>query len=56
MVDFLIVGTPKAGTTALQSYLSQCEGIFMPTAKELHFFGDEFKQEAKKTTTIKNFN
>ena len=40
MVDFLIIGTPKAGTTALQYYLSQHEDIFMPDNKEVHFFGE----------------
>lgn len=43
MVDFLIVGTPKAGTTALQYYLSQHDEIFMPNVKEVHFFGEEFR-------------
>ena len=45
MVDFLIIGTPKAGTTAIQSYLSQHSKIFMPVQKEVHFFGEEFKNE-----------
>lgn len=43
MVDFLIVGTPKAGTTALQFYLNQHDEIFMPDVKEVHFFGNEFR-------------
>ena len=48
MVDFLIVGTPKSGTTALQSYLSKHPEIFMPEFKELHFFGSEFKEKHSK--------
>ena len=49
MPDFLIVGTPKSGTTAIQNYLSQQKGVFMPKEKEIHFFGEEFKsKEAKK--------
>lgn len=45
MIDFLIIGTPKAGTTALQYYLKQHEEVFMPEIKELHFFGDEFRRQ-----------
>ncbi|MBX2958849.1 MAG: sulfotransferase domain-containing protein [Flavobacteriales bacterium] len=43
MTNFLIVGTPKAGTTALHNYLRQHNEIFMPAKKEIHFFGSEFK-------------
>lgn len=43
MVDFLIIGTPKSGTTALQNYLSKHPEIFITDYKELHFFGSEFK-------------
>jgi hypothetical protein len=37
--DFFIVGTFKAGTTALYEYLRQHPGIFMPFHKEPMFFG-----------------
>lgn len=54
MVDFLIVGTPKAGTTALQFYLNQHAEIFMPDVKEVHYFGDEFrKSEVAERKTYK---
>ena len=41
IVDFLVVGSQKAGTTALHHMLSQHRGIFMPASKELHFFDKE---------------
>lgn len=37
--DFLIVGAPKCGTTALNAYLMQHPEIFLPKKKEIHFFG-----------------
>lgn len=39
--DFFIVGAPKAGTTALATYLAQHPDVFMPRAKELHYFGSD---------------
>ena len=44
--NFFIVGAPKCGTTAMQSYLSQHPDIFMPSRKELHFFGTDFTSPA----------
>jgi hypothetical protein len=38
--DFFIVGAPKCGTTALDSYLGQHPAIFMGR-KELHYFGSD---------------
>ncbi|MCB8838665.1 sulfotransferase domain-containing protein [Aurantimonas sp. VKM B-3413] len=41
-VDFLIAGTQKGGTTALDHYLRRNPSVQMPqTRKELHFFDDE---------------
>ncbi|HZR78058.1 MAG TPA: sulfotransferase domain-containing protein, partial [Chthoniobacterales bacterium] len=41
-VDFVIGGTQKGGTSALDSFLRQHPGICMPTTrKELHFFDRE---------------
>ena len=42
--DFLIVGAPRCGTTALYDYLQQHPGVFMPYRKEPHFFGDDIPQ------------
>lgn len=42
-IDFLIIGAQKAGTTALFEFLGAHPEIFMPGAKEVHFFiRDEF--------------
>ena len=35
--NFLIIGTPKAGTTSLYSYLNQHPDVFMPSVKEPGF-------------------
>ena len=40
-LSFLICGAQKSGTTALAAYLRQHPGVFLPKAKELHFFDDE---------------
>ncbi|MBV2352137.1 sulfotransferase domain-containing protein [Synechococcus sp. HK05] len=40
-VGFLIAGVQKGGTTALADYLRQHPGLFIPAAKELHFFDNE---------------
>ena len=37
--NFFIVGAPRCGTTAMQSYLGQHPDIFMAERKECHFFG-----------------
>ncbi|MEQ9351187.1 MAG: sulfotransferase domain-containing protein [Vicingaceae bacterium] len=49
MVDFLIIGTPKAGTTSIQNYLSKHPEIFMPKQKEIHFFGKDLNNEKQLT-------
>lgn len=36
--DFLVIGVPKAGTTALHAALSRHPGLFLPTVKEPKFF------------------
>lgn len=41
MLDFLIAGAQKAGTTALWHFLRQHPQIHMPEKKELHFFDNE---------------
>ena len=40
-VNFLIVGTQKAGTSAIDSYLRQHPQIAMGLKKELHFFDND---------------
>ncbi|MFV0299940.1 MAG: sulfotransferase family protein [Paracoccus sp. (in: a-proteobacteria)] len=41
LVNFMIVGVQKAGTTALHHFLSRHPDIFMPAKKELHFFNQD---------------
>lgn len=40
-VDFVIAGTQKGGTSALDKYLREHEHICMASRKEVHFFDDE---------------
>ena len=40
-LDFIICGTQKGGTTALNWYLSQIPGIETAKVKEIHFFDNE---------------
>lgn len=44
MPNFLIIGAPKAGTTALYHYLSQHPEIYMSPVKEPNFFAFEGQQ------------
>jgi hypothetical protein len=41
LVNFLIAGVQKGGTTALFEYLAEYPDIALPTTKELHFFDDD---------------
>jgi hypothetical protein len=40
-LNFLIVGAPKCGTTALHAFLGRHPEIFLPAHKEPHFFGSD---------------
>ena len=48
--NFFIVGAPKSGTTALYHFLRQHPQIFMPEAKEPHFFGGAAEPEKPRRT------
>ena len=41
LVNFLIVGTQKGGTTALCKFLSKHPNISIPPKKEVHFFDND---------------
>lgn len=41
-IDFFIVGSPKCGTTALSSYLSENPEVCFSRPKEPHYFCDDF--------------
>ncbi|MFT4524993.1 MAG: hypothetical protein ACI85F_001145 [Bacteroidia bacterium] len=40
-LEFLIIGTQKAGTTSLYNYLSEHPKVFVPEVKEIQFFVDD---------------
>lgn len=40
-IDFLIIGAQKCGTTSLYDYLKQHPDIFLPNAKEIHYFAED---------------
>jgi hypothetical protein len=40
-VDFVVAGTQKGGTSALDEYLRDHRGISMASKKEVHFFDDD---------------
>jgi hypothetical protein len=50
--DFFMVGAPKCGTTAMTSYLGRHPQIFMPAAKELHFFGADLDYRRRRPTEV----
>lgn len=50
--DFIIIGAPKCGTTALYTYLKDHPDIFMPQAKEPHFFAQNLSDRYAR---IRNF-
>ncbi|AEM70408.1 sulfotransferase [Allomuricauda ruestringensis DSM 13258] len=62
--NFLIVGFPKCGSTALHYYLNSHPEIYMPNQKELHFFTSDILGALKegkgdkyvKGTQIKDIN
>lgn len=42
--NFLIVGAPKCGTTAMHVYLRRRPDVFMPDKKEPHYFADDVEE------------
>ena len=48
--DFFLVGAPKCGTTAMHAYLRLHPGIFMPRAKEMHYYGSDLSNLASQLT------
>jgi hypothetical protein len=41
LVDFIVIGAQKAGTTALFDYMAEMPGLSLARTKEVHFFDDE---------------
>lgn len=46
IVNFFIVGYPKAGTTTLHNFLKEHPQIFLPTYKETKFFATDLQRES----------
>jgi hypothetical protein len=42
--NFFVVGAPKSGTTSLDHYLRQHPDVFMPSRKDLPFFGSDLER------------
>ncbi len=51
--NFLIVGAPKCGTTAMWRYLNQHPDVFLSPRKDIHFFGSDlaFRRRSRFTPT-----
>jgi len=53
--NFFIVGAPKAGTTALWTYLRQHPQIFMSTLKEPQFFASDIRGNQRNITNLPDY-
>jgi hypothetical protein len=53
--NFFIVGAPKAGTTALYSYLKQHPEVFMCSPKEPQFFAGDICGHQRNVTTLSEY-
>ena len=53
--NFFIVGAPKAGTTALYSYLAQHPDVFMSRLKEPQFFAGDICGNQRNVTTLSEY-
>jgi len=42
MIDFIIIGTQRGGTTSLYNYLGQHKDVTPAVTKEIHFFDDNY--------------
>ena len=50
--DFVIVGAPKCGTTAIYRTLQLHPSLFLPSIKEPHYFASEYGKERGVETSI----
>jgi hypothetical protein len=48
--DFFLVGAPKCGTTAMHAYLRRHPEVFLPEAKEIHYYGSDLSGLATQLT------
>ena len=54
-IDFLIAGTQKGGTTALDNIFRKHPEIGMAKRKEIHFFDDENVYSKSQKVNYKNY-
>ena len=47
--NFFIIGAPKCGTTAMNTYLKAHPGLFVPDRKEIQYFGTDLEHSARPT-------
>ncbi len=53
--DFVIVGAPKSGTTAMYEYLRAHPQLFLPERKEVRFFGSDLDVRDRPTLTVEEY-
>lgn len=53
--EFFIVGAPKAGTTAMYSYLRAHPDLFLPERKELRYFGRDLEVRDRRQLTEEEY-
>jgi hypothetical protein len=53
--DFVIVGAPKSGTTAMYEYLRAHPQLFLPERKEMRFFGSDLDVRDRPTMTLGDY-
>ena len=53
--DFVIVGAPKSGTTAMYEYLRAHPQLFLPERKEMRFFGADLDVRDRPTMTVDDY-
>ena len=46
--DFICIGAQKAATTWLYEVLRRTPGVFLPAIKELHYFSEQYCEDAKR--------
>tara|TARA_B100000073_G_scaffold78256_1_gene59248 strand:+ start:526 stop:1281 length:756 start_codon:yes stop_codon:yes gene_type:complete len=56
LINFLIIGAQKAGTTALSDYLGKHPNIYIPPCKEIHFFDKEDQAWGDKASVQLNYH
>lgn len=53
--DFIIVGAPKSGTTAMYHYLRHHPDLFLPARKELRYFGRDLDIRDRKELSFDEY-